>query len=40
LESEWSSATTTARVRVGLNLIATILQEVSAMRSIPNIRQE
>jgi hypothetical protein len=39
LEREWSSATT-ALARVGLNLIATMLQEVFAMRGIPNIGHE
>ena len=38
LESEWTGAT--MRVRVGLNLIATILQEVFAMRGNPNVGQE
>ena len=38
LESEWTGAT--MRVRVGINLIATILQEVFAMRGISNIGQE
>jgi len=38
LESEWSGATTTmARARGSLGLIATILQEVFAMRGIPRI---
>jgi len=40
LESQWSGATTTARARGGLGLIATILQEVFAMRGNPNVGQE
>jgi hypothetical protein len=35
-----SGATSTARARVSLSLIATILREVFAMRGIPNIGQE
>jgi hypothetical protein len=40
LESEWSGATTTPRARGDLGPIATIPQEVFAMRGIPNIGQQ